>query len=169
MAKRKRRSKTAKREGQWGGLQWPLTNVPLGGLFQDLANNLGTEERSRTCMTVRGWVQFSNSGSDAATAGVLVGAKLMSVNLNDALAITDDAQGIDTSLEDIQTRQLWTYSGQLFVLNTLNSMQDITIEINVKVKIKIPATSKKAFGLLIDASVVNRVQTTGYLRAWYAF
>ncbi len=172
MAKRRRsggRSSGAKREGQWGGNQWILTNVPIAGLFFDLAPDLGTVERDRTCVGVRGWIGFSNTGSDAATSSVLCAAKLMDARLDDALAITDDTQGIDASLEDIQIRQLWTYFHHLQVKSANNNVQSVQIEINVKVKIKIPASSKRAFGMFVDASVVNRVQCWGYLRAYYKF
>ncbi len=171
MARKRGRSsgRKAKREGQWGGIQFPQTNVVTAGNFFDFANNLGTEERDRTCVTVRGWLQFANSGSDSATAGVEFAAKMVKANLNDALTITDDVQAIDTSLEDIQQRQLWTMHGQLFARGTNNQMQDIMVEINVKVKIRLPARSKTAFGLLVDASVVNRLQVNGYLRAYYLF
>ncbi len=170
MGARKRRGRSSKREGNWGGIQVPLTNIVVAGNFFDLGETLTAEERERTCVGVRGWMTFANSGSDSTTGGVLCAAKLVAVNLNDALAITDDIQGIDTNLEDIQFRQLWTFHDNLAVASTLNSHQFAgPIEIDVRVKIKLPMTSKRAFGMLIDANIVNRLQFNCYLRAYYKF
>ena len=167
--KRRRRSARKRREGQWGGIQFPRTNIPVAGVFQDLANNLSTEERERTCVGVRGWMQAGNTGSDAASGGVECAMKLVSANLNDALVITDDIQAIDLSLEDIQQRQLWTFYTHFEPRTTFPNHQGTTIEINVRVKIKLPARSKQAFGMLIDSSTVNRLQVSGYLRAYYVY
>ncbi len=166
------RSRSRRTNGQWGGLQWPLSNVPSNGLFQDLSNNLGTEDHARTVVGVRGYVHMANSGSDAATAGVQCGLKLISVELDDGFNITGDAQGIDANLEDIQARQLWTYHTNLEARGANADAGDtdrVTIEVNVKVKIRMPSTAKQAFGLLMDASATNRLQSVGYLRAYYVF
>lgn len=172
MARRRRgrsSGRRAKREGQWGGIQFPLTNIPVAGSFQDLANNLSTEERDRTCVGVRGFMTFSNSGSDSVNGVVGYACKLLTANVNDAFAITDDVQAIDTSLEDIQQRQLWTCADTLIAASNVTSHQFQQYEIEVRVKIKLPARSKQVYGMLIDATVVNRLQVTGYLRAYYVF
>ncbi len=168
MGKRKR-ARSAKREGAWGGIQSAAINVPLAGLFLDLNHTLTTDDRARTMTGVRGFLDFNNAGSDAATGAVFSAAKLMKANLNDALVITDDTQAIDVDLEDIQQRQLWTWAATLQARSTLNTQQHVHVEVRVVVDIKLPVDSKVAFGMFVDASVVNRLQVSGYLRAYYKF
>ncbi len=168
-ARRTRRTRGKTREGVWGGIQFGITNVPIAGILEDLAYNLGTEERDRTCVGIRGSLFLANSGSDAVNGPVIAAVKVLKVNLNDALVITDDVQAFDTQLEDIQQRQLWTHFTNFALAGTRNTHQFEQIEIDIRVKIKLEARSKISFEFLVDASVVNRLQMAGYLRAYYKF
>ncbi len=169
MGRRRARGRSVKREGGWGGIQWIRTNIPVAGIFQDLGDTLTSENRKRTLDGVRGWMLLANTGSDAGTAGVEAAAKLMVLNADDALAITDDAQALDTNLEDIQRRQLWTFASTLEVRSNNTNQQHVLFEINVNLAVKLDQTPKMILGMLIDASVVNRVQSSGYLRAYYKY
>ncbi len=163
----RRRYAPQKRGKYWDGLQWPLTNTNVAGTVLVLVGSVAQEFMPATMTRIRGFISLSNSSTDAATAGVTVGAKIMYVELDDALAMTGDHAALDTHEEDIAQRQLWTYHHRLHAAGANLDAGDIdrvTIEVDVKVKIVLEPHGKKALVLLLDASDTNRVQSVGYLR-----
>ncbi len=153
---------------KWTGIQFPLANVVVAGLYHEITLASDLENAGNvTLERIRGFIMISNSGSDAATAGVECGLKIMETRLDDALNVSDDTQGIDVHIEDIATRQLWTYYTRLHAMGAAADASDIDlrqIEIDVRVKVKILGGGKSSVGLFSDAGSVNRVQIAGYLR-----
>ncbi len=169
MGSRRRSGGRGGRKGfYWDGLQWPLTNVGTGGAALVLVDTTAQEFMPATLVTIRGFMSMSCSDTDAATAGVTVGAKIMYVEVNDAQTMTGDHAALDTHEEDIAQRQLWTYHNRLQAAGAnldAGDIHTVEIEINVKVKIKLEPHGKKLVVLLLDASSNSRLQSVGYLRA----
>lgn len=167
MSSRQRSGGRARRGFYWDGLQWPLTNVSQTGAALVLVDTSAQEFMPATLVTIRGWIHFSNSDTDAATGGVTVGGKIMYVEVNDAQSMTGDHAAIDTHEEDIAQRQLWTYHNRLATAGAnldAGDIHSVEVEVNVKVKIKLEPHGKKLLVLLLDATVASRMQTVGYLR-----
>ena len=112
-----------------------------------------------TLMSVRGWMTYIQTADTA----VHFASKMMLVEYDDAGAMPMDHEAIDTDEEDIARRQLWTYYGY-FNPRAATTREQITIEVNVKIKIRIPSAGKHALVVVSDAEVTNRVFIAGYLR-----
>lgn len=106
-------------------------------------------------------------GAASDVQNTTLGLKMMYVELDDAGAMSGDHTAIDTHEEDIAARQLWTYhtSFPATVAGAETEGPVVTVEVDVKVKIKIFPSGKHALLLLADASATNSVQMAGYLRA----
>ncbi len=172
MASRRRSGGRGGRRGYyWDGIQFPLTNVSSSSTALELVGPVAQEFMPATMVRIRGHLTFSNSGSDSATAGAELAAKIAYVELNDAGVITGDLAAIDTHEEDIAVRQLWTYYSRFQAAGANADAGDIDrvrIEIDVKVKIRLEASGKKSLWLFTDASPTNRMQVAGYLRCLLA-
>ncbi len=119
---------------------------------------------SRTGVSIRGWLTYSNSGSAADIGQVRVVSKILVASLLDSGGVSDDTKAIDTHEEDIAWRQLWTYSTLLESPAVILEGRNLTIEVNVKVKFKLPNDGKHALVMMTQSDVVNRATLTGYLR-----
>jgi len=120
-----------------------------------------------TLVRCRGWITFAHTGSLAETVPAELAAKLMYLELNDAGTITGDATAIDTHEEDIAARQLWTYHTLMAAAPGAGEEAEgphVTIEIDIKAKIKIFPSGKKALVMLVDASATNHFVCAGYVR-----
>ncbi len=159
MARSKRRGGGAKRKTYyWDGLQWPITAMDsLNGEVFELVNPTAVEFMPRTLERIRGFV-----GLDAgSTAKNRVAMKIMMLKLSDAGSVPLDNQAIDTFEEEIADRQLWTWSG---MTQDDSSNDHISIEIDVKVKIRIPSAGRYGIFLLADPTIIDVTNITGYLR-----
>ena len=166
MASRRRSGGRASRKGYyWDGVQWPNANISATGTELELVNPIAQEFMPSTLVRIRGFVQFSNTGSDAATGGADLGAKILYVEVNDAGAVTGDHAAIDTHEEDIARRQLWTYFTRFPAGGSTSAASEtVRIEVDVRVKIKLEASGKNILLLLLQATNSNRIATAGYLR-----
>jgi len=147
----------------WDGLQWPETTLGSSRVILILVGTTATEFMGRTLVSVRGYLSFLS----LATANpVRVASKLVLIELNDAGTITSDVFPIDTHEEDISWRQLWSYSNLLSEAPTAGNsiLAGAQIEINVKVKIKLPNDGKHALALISQADVASSCSFAGYLR-----
>jgi len=169
MTARRRRSGGSRRRRSyyWEGAQWANTNVSTSGTLIQLASVTGGEFMPRTLKVIRGNIRFTNAGTDSLNGDVHWGAKIMPLTLTDGGALTGDVNGIDTDEEDIAWRQLWMYSNQLHQEQTGTKADTIDVEIHIKVQWKWPPTGKHILGLLVDAAITNRLQTSGYLRCLF--
>ncbi len=80
-------------------------------------------------------------------------AKILYVELDDAGAMAGDHNAIDTDEDDIRTRQLW--AGQHS--QPASTFRQIThLEIDMKAKLKLDPTGKKALVLLFQAGTTAR-------------
>jgi len=149
----------------WAGIQFPTTAITTGRLINVLVDKTVGEFMSRTIVSVRGWITYANHGSDSVNGPVRVASKLGLVDANDAGTL-NEFQPLDTDQEDIARRQLWTYS-TIIPQTELNAGEGrvIQVEINVKVKIKLPPTGKALFVMVHSADITNRAVIAGYLRA----
>jgi len=158
----------SRRTYYWDGLQWPSTAVPSGQVVLFLVDPTAQEFMPATLVRIRGHASFAHHGSLADSAASRLVAKIMYVELDDAGTMTGDHAGIDTHEEDIAIRQLWTYSTILGGNNAAAGAEfrgpEITIEIDVKVKIRFEPSGKKALVMLIDSDATNHWNTAGYLR-----
>ncbi len=164
----RRRSRKPSRGTYWDGLQTVLTNIPSAGAALILVDATAQEFMPATMDGIRGFMYLANSGSDAATAGVLCGCKIMYLETDDAGVITGDWNGLDTDEEDIAERQLWSYMRHFVTRGAAADASDtseVNIELEVKAKVKLSSSGKKKLLLLVDASPTNRLQMTCYLRA----
>ncbi len=171
MTRRRTSRGRSKRGYYWDGLQFPPTNIASTTSVFELVGSTAQEFMPATMVRIRGHLTLANNGSDASTAGVDCGLKIMYVEADDALLMTGDHQGIDTHEEDIAARQLWTYHDRLHERGTgtdtdggKSTIDTVRIEIDVKVKIILVPSGKKLLVLLADASAANRLQLSGYIR-----
>ncbi len=161
MARRRRRSI------YWDGLQFPLTNIAAGATVFVLVDTVAQEFMPATVQRIIGNIQLSNSGSDAATAGVGVGLKIMYVEVNDAQTMSGDHRGIDTNEEDIAQRQLWAWHGRLQSAGAnldAGDIESLHFQIDMHGKLKLEPHGKKLLVLIAHATAVNRAQISGNLR-----
>ena len=164
---RRRSGGRGRRTYYWDGIQFPLTNVPATGQPFELIGATSQEFMPATLVRVRGFLTAGHVGSASNVQNTLLSLKLMYLELNDAGALTGDDTAIDTNEEDIAKRQLWTYHTAFPI--TVDTEEGkglfITIEVDVKVKIRLDPSGKRTLVLLADASATNAIQIAGYLRA----
>ncbi len=159
MAKRHGRPKAAY---YWDGLQLPLTNLPTSPaqVVGILVDATAQEFMPSTLMRIRGHVNIVPTSTNA-DAGML---KIMYVETDDAGAMTGDHQAIDTHEEDIAVRQIWTYPFRSLGNGATNGQQVVTVEVDVKVKIKFEPSGKKKLVLLAQTGTTGRISIQAYLR-----
>ncbi len=149
------------------GLQWPLTNIGASNTLFELIGTTAQEFMPAKLDRIIGNMTLANSGSDAATAGVDVGLKIMYVEVNDAQTITGDHKGIDTNEEDIAQRQLWAWHGRLQTMGAAADASDIDViqfDIDTHGSLTLEPHGKKLLLLIADATAANRAQITGNIR-----
>ncbi len=166
MATRRRRfSRTSKRSATvWRGNQFENIAIGTGETFIVLVQRSDLEKYGKcTVVAVRGGVTFHISDTDSANGPARVGAKILKWRINDASAVTDDVSGLDAHEEDIEQRQLWTYT-DYFSEESTNHKENRRVEIFIKGGI-ILGGEKEEFGLVATSNVATRMRMTGYLRA----
>jgi len=167
-SRRRSGGRSAKRR-YWSGLQWPETAIPAttAKLGLVLIDRTTSERMDRTMVAIRGFITLQNGGLNADTTTVNVLSKIMLVRLNDAGDIPSDYQPIDTHQEDISDRQCWSHQVALAASGTNLEIENpqLTIEINVKVKWRIPPDGKHAMILMQQADLTLCAISSGYLRA----
>ncbi len=151
----------SRKTGYWDGLQWPLTSVAGGGsqTLLELVGATATEFMPRTMVAVKGQIVIVS----ASVSSDDMQQQIRMVELNDAGGLTGEVNAIDTNEEDIARRILWS--------NTAHSISSavhlpVTIEVDIKVKIKIPPTGKHIIALLQSSVTGSRMSTVGYLRCY---
>ncbi len=164
----RRRSSGSKQKYFWGGIQLPATNVGTGGVTAIILGTSDSFLNPGVIRSIRGTLEVTNGGSDKASGAVQWGAKIMVVELNDSFTMSGDNAGIDTDVEDIARRQLWTGHGVIPAVAAATPERPTRFDLNVKVAAKWEGSGKVGLLLIIDASVVNRIQFNCYIRALIA-
>ncbi len=148
----------------WSGIQSSSpTNIPIAGLASVLVSEAFVRTHGNlTVVRIRGDITMQNGGSDAAAGDVGVAYKILVVNQNDAGAISDDVQALDSDIEDISRRIL----DQAFArLGSTSSVLPSERRLEIDVKVSVKVIVKQELVCLFDASVVNRGQAHTNLRA----
>jgi len=153
---------------RWDGLQWPSTGVPVSPsqTLLILIDETTIQDRGGTLERIRGHITVGNWGGAAEAGKVQWAAKILLVEMNDAGAMTGDHRAIDTDQDDIAVRQLWTYNVLLpaSATDTAENEGFVVVEVDVKIRIRLPPSGKSALIFLSSADVVNRAVIAGYLR-----
>ncbi len=157
-------ARAKKRGYYWDGLQWPSTTLTTAGVAFVLVDTTAQEFMPATVERVRGFISYR---CFHATETGIVGMKVMYVEVNDAQTITGDHAAFDTHEEDIAQRQLWTHHGMVGALDEPGP-NVITIEVDIKVKIKLEPHGKKLLILFAEVTTANAVASVGYLRVLLA-
>ena len=148
----------------WDGLQVPSTNVTTAGVVNVIVDTTAQEFMPATVVSVRGFLNLTADGSDAANGRVRIAAKIMYVEVNDAQVMTGDHNAIDTHEEDIAQRQLWSYSSLLPANQSGGAAAFENVELNVKTSIRMEPHGKKLLVLLLQSDVANRARFALYSR-----
>lgn len=149
----------------WDGIQLPATAVPAGAAQNIivLIDQTAQEFMPATLVRIRGNMWVHNSGTASDGGATVLNAKLMYLEVNDALTVTGDHQAIDTNEEDIAARQLWqhTYRAGATVAGQEDEALVIDTEIDVKAKLRLRASGKWLLVLLSETSSPANFWTQG--------
>ncbi len=157
----RRRSGGAGRSGfYWDGLQWAATAVGITDVFFVLVGGVAQEFMPSTLVRVRGNIALRGFH---ATQACDLQMKIMYVEITDAGAVSGDHNAIDTHEEDIAIRQLWTYTTVVAPVDEPGP-NVLTIPVDIKAKVKLEPSGKKALVLVVATTLDTAVFCTGYLR-----
>ena len=166
MPRRAGRGRQAPRRGYyWDGLQFANTDIGTTTVVFELIGPTAQEFMPGTLVRTRGHLTVINGGSDSTNGPTTVAMKLMYLEVNDAGTITGDHAAIDTHEEDIAMRQLWTHHHRLGQSVAAGPEEGLSIEVDVRAKVKLVASGKWILALLAQANNANRSQLSGYLRS----
>jgi len=139
----------AVRKYHWDGIQMPRTAVVTAVSLAVLIDPTESDFIPATVVRVRGVLSFIPVADTVNECR----AKMLYVELNDAGSMSGDHAAIDTDSEDIAQRILW--QGQH--AQPATTLRQVThLDIDMKAKLRIDASSKKALVIIFQATTTAR-------------
>ncbi len=135
--------------------------MTAGNLVFVIIDGFQSEFHPGTLVRVRG--QIAYRATLATSNNVL--AKMMYVEVNDAQTMSGDHSAIDTHEEDIAQHIIWQHTYMQPSAADAGDQDAVTIEVDVRAKVKLSASGKMILALIIGGANNARTNVSVNLRA----